>query len=207
MLSNKSFSQSEGGMQQYYYMGEKQNFTMVPMVYFQNNNNWYFEGRYNYEALNTVSAYAGKIYEKKSTFSYSLNPVAGLVAGEFNGGSAGLNVNADYKNFNFSSQAQYSFSVENKNQNFTYSWSEFAYDATQNIGAGVCLQQTGEYNLQNKFDKGIFLRLSSNGWTFPIYMFKNSLNEKYFVLSLIYEWTQKFSFRNKNNVTNLTNKM
>ena len=115
-------------MQEYYYLGAKQAFTLVPIVYFQNHQNWYFEGRYNYEALNTVSVYAGKIYERKAKISWSVNPVMGLLMGEYKGGSAGMNIKADYKKLSFSSQSQYTFSLFNKKENFTYSWSELAFN-------------------------------------------------------------------------------
>jgi len=199
MLTIKALSQSECGMQEYYDMSEQQTFTLVPIVYFQTRHNWYFEGRYNYEALNTASAYAGKVFEKKAAFSYSFNPVLGLVAGKFNGGSAGMNIEANYKKISFSSQSQFTFSLINRDQNFTYSWSELSYNAANFLEAGISLQQSGEYETKNKFDKGVFLKLECSRWTLPFYVFKKSGNEKFFVLSLIYEWTHTNTFRNKNN--------
>ncbi len=198
MLNIKAFSQSQCGLQEYYYLGEKQTFVVVPVVYFQNRHNWYFEGRYNYEALNTASVYAGKIFEKKGNVSCSVNPVAGLVMGQLKGGSAGMNIKVDYKKWSFSAQSQYTFSFFNK-ENFTYSWSELAYNATDFLGGGLCLQQTGEFESKNRFDKGIFLKIKCSRWTFPLYVFEKSGHEKFFVLSLNYEWTHTGFVRNKNN--------
>jgi hypothetical protein len=202
MLNIEAASQTDCGMQQYYSMGENKSFDFTPIIYFQNSHKWTFEGRYNYEAPNTISAYAGKVYQKKSLFSYSINPVVGMVTGGFNGGSAGVNIDADFKKLSFSSQAQYSFSLEDKTQNFTYSWSELSFNLKKYVGGGLCLQQTGDYNNINTLDRGIFLKVTSNGWTMPLYLFQNPDKENYFILSLIYEWTQKHLIRKKNNKNN-----
>jgi hypothetical protein len=207
MQLNKAFSQSECGVQQYYNLGDKQRFEVVPIAYFQTAKHWYFEGRYNFEASNCMSAYIGKVYERKSNISYSLIPVAGLVMGSIQGGSAGLNITADYKKVSFTSQCQYTFSIEDKQQNFTYSWSELSYNITSFFGAGISLQQTGEYDTKNKFDKGAFLQFSYNHWTLPFYVFDKGENGKHYILSLIYEWTHTTGIRNINKRNYINNKV
>src|SRR4051794_14791402 len=86
-LWHSGHSQAHGGAEQYYYMGERQTFTFVPLVNYEMGNNWFIEGRYNYEALKTMSVYAGKTFEKKSVVSYSASPIFGAVLGGYKGGS------------------------------------------------------------------------------------------------------------------------
>src|SRR5438270_2856188 len=126
----------EGG-EQYYYMGERQTFTMVPVINFETSKNWYVEGRYNFEALNTMSVYAGKTFYKKAVASYSVSPVIGAVLGRYKGGSVGVNGDADYKKYSFSSQLQYTFSINHKTQDFLYSWSDLSYQPLNNFSTGV----------------------------------------------------------------------
>jgi hypothetical protein len=199
MQVSKAFSQSESGVQEYYTLGDRNKFDVVPIVYFQNPKHWYFEGRYNFEATDCMSAYIGKIYEKKSAISYSIIPVVGLVMGSIKGGSVGVNLQADFKKVTFTSQGQYTFSVKDKHQNFTYSWSELAYNITPFFAAGISVQQTGEFDTKNKFDKGPFLQFSFSRWTLPFYVFDKGENGRQYVISLIYEWTHTTGIRNINN--------
>ncbi|CAA9506364.1 MAG: hypothetical protein AVDCRST_MAG96-2240 [uncultured Segetibacter sp.] len=187
-LWHSAKSQGHVGAEQYYYKDEGQAFTFVPIIYYETSKNWYVEGRYNYEASNTISVYAGKTFEKRSALSFSASPVIGAVMGGFNGGSVGVNSEADYKRCFFSSQLQYTFSLENKKSNFIYSWSDLSYQALNNIYAGFSVQQTNVYREQCKLEKGIFVRASFNKWTIPLYLFSPSTKERYFVLGLNCDW-------------------
>lgn len=185
---HKAYTQIQAGVGQYMYMGEGQPFSLVSVVYCQTRKNWYLEGRYNYEALKTISLYAGRTFEKKSKLSYSLSPVIGAVIGRFNGGSVGANSECDYKKFFFSSQFQYTFSVHNRNDNFFYSWSDLSCLMANNIYAGISVQQTNLYKVKYKLEKGFFLKTIINRWTFPLYVFNPALKERYFVLGLTCDW-------------------
>lgn len=187
-LWHKAHTQSHGGVQQYYYMGERQTFTFVPVVYYQTSSNWYIEGRYNFEALKTFAVYAGKTFEKEAALSYSLSPVAGLVAGRFKGGSVGGNIESDYNRFFLSSQFQYTFSIQDRTENFMYIWSDIGYEAFSNISAGFSVQQTSLYKERSMFEKGIFITASFKKWSLPFYVFSPTTRDRYFVLGLNCDW-------------------
>lgn len=181
-------AQSRAGAEQYYYMGNRQNFAFVPVVYYQSAKNWYAEGRFNYEALNTMALYGGKTFTKTAAISYTASPILGVVFGEMNGGSVGTNLEADYKRFNFNTQTQYTFSVQQRTNNFVYSWSDLTYRFVQKLAAGVSLQQTKLYHVNGAFDLGILLKPTYKSWAFPLYMFRPGSSEQYFVLGINYEW-------------------
>jgi len=182
-LLPKGFSQSNGTFEQDYYLGVNKSFCWVPVVGFSTTNNWYVETRVNYEATNSVSLYMGKTFKKKAVISYSITPLAGLVAGRFNGGSVGANVTVDYKKISFSSQSQYTFSVENRTTNFTYSWSDLTYQLKGWVGAGVSLQQT-----RGQFEKGILVKGVYKNLSMPLYVFNPAASNRYFVVGLNLEW-------------------
>ena len=184
----KANAQMQAGVGQYVYMSGKQALTLVSVVYCQTRKNWYMEGRYNYEALKTISLYAGKTFEKKSKLSYSATPVIGAVIGRFNGGSAGANSELDYKRLFFSSQCQYTFSTQDRTEDFFYSWSDLSYQMVNNIYSGISIQQTNLYKVKYKLEKGFFLKGIINKWTFPLYVFNPASNERYYVLGLTYDW-------------------
>ncbi len=183
-----SVKAQHAGLEQYYYMGTYKMFTLVPVGYLQTRKNWYAEGRFNYEALNTLSLYGGKTFEKKALVSYSASPILGIVLGQINGGSAGINLVADYKKLNFSTQSQYTFSVQQRSNNFIYSWSDFTYQVSAKFAAGFSLQQTKLYMVNGAFEKGLLIKTGYKNWTFPLYIFKPESSQRYFVLGLNYEW-------------------
>lgn len=187
-LWHNACAQAQAGMGQYMYIGERQVFTLAPVIYYQSSKKWYMEARYNYEALKTVSFYAGRTFEKESAFSYSASPVIGAVMGGFTGGSVGANTEFDYKKIFLSSQFQYTFSTHNRSENFFYSWSDLSYQVLNNIYSGISVQQTNLYKVKYRLEKGIFLKTIINKFTFPLYIFNPALKERYFVLGLTCDW-------------------
>ncbi len=111
LLNNIGFPQVHGGVQQYYYAGDGPS-SIVPKVYYQSRKNWYGEVRYNYEASQTISMNAGKMFSKKNEVSYSVTPVAGIVLGQLNGINTGANIDMDYKELFFSTEVEYTFSID-----------------------------------------------------------------------------------------------
>ena len=63
----------------------------------------YFELRRNYELDGTIACSAGRSFTGASPFSWTITPVAGVVAGKSQGLSTGLNGALEYKKMNFSS--------------------------------------------------------------------------------------------------------
>jgi hypothetical protein len=181
-------AQPQAGLEQYYYLGTYQTFTLVPVAYYQSSKNWYAEGRFNYEALNTLSLYGGKTFAKNAAVSYSATPILGLVLGQMNGGSVGLNLEMDYRKFSFNTQSQYTFSVQQRSNRFIYSWSDFTYRFFEKFAAGVSLQQTKLYQVNGALEKGILLKTGFKSWTFPLYVFRPETSDRYFVLGINYEW-------------------
>ncbi len=190
-LWHNIYAQSKVTLQQYYYRGQQMPFNFMPIVSYQAETKWYLESRYNYEAKNAASLYIGKAFEGTAPFSYSVTPLVGLVLGDFNGGSAGANISFDYKRLSFSSQAQYTFSVEDKTNNYSYSWSDLTFRANKWLSAGVSLQQTNIYQTTGKFEKGLIIKPQYKKFTFPLYIFNPTSNERYFVLGVNFEMEVK----------------
>jgi len=187
MLHTIGKTQVHGGFEQYYYTGTGVS-TIVPKVYYQSRDNWYGEVRYNYEELQTISLIAGKMFSHKKIFSYSVTPVAGIVLGRLNGGTLGANINMKYKSLFFSSESQYTFSVEKRTENFFFNWSEFGYQFTNLVYAGLALQITHPYEIKNNWEPGVMMGLTYKSWTFPLYAFNPASNNRNFVLGINWEW-------------------
>jgi hypothetical protein len=186
--THQARTQSSGGVGQYYYMRTNEASTVVPVAYYQFSNKWYGEARYNYDELKTFAIYAGRTFSNKGELSYSATPVIGGLVGRMNGGSLGVNFDLEYKKLFFSSQSQYSFSMEEKKNQFFFNWSELAYKAWPWFYAGIGMQQTNVYQANGKFEPGLLVGFSLKNWTFPLYVFSPSGNNRYFILGINWEW-------------------
>jgi hypothetical protein len=188
LLHSTANGQSPAGFEAYYYTGHRLSSALVSRIYYQVKGSWYGEARYNYEAEQSVSLYAGRTFSKKDSFSYAVTPLAGLVTGKLKGGSVGMNITLDYRKVSFSSALEYSFSEKNKYGSFFFNWSELGYQVTKHIYAGLALQQTCVYNTTMVWEPGIEAGISFGKWLFPVYAFNPAGNKKYFVLGIAGEW-------------------
>lgn len=182
---HNSNAQSQAGLEQYYTVHSK-TISFTPILWYQAKTGWYAEARYNYDAVNSLSIYTGKTFERKSKLSFSLNTIAGIVTGGFKGGSIAVNADAEYKKLSFSLQSQYTFSVENKSLNYIYMWSDISCQIFNYLSAGISLQQTNGNNTEVIVEKGFFVKAASGKWTIPLYFFNPFNNERYIVLGLSY---------------------
>ena len=181
-------SQSKISFEQYSFMGAGQASLLAPVAHYETKQNWYAEARYNYEDLNTFSLYAGHTFSGNKSFSWSLTPMVGGMAGKLKGGSVGLNSECSFKNFNFSSQSQYSISAASKYDNFFYNWSELCYQPLHWLYAGIAFQHTRLYASNSLIDPGVLVAFSFNQWSFPVYSFNPLADQRYFVVGINWEW-------------------
>ncbi|HYG20204.1 MAG TPA: hypothetical protein VD816_14800 [Ohtaekwangia sp.] len=184
--------QLSGGFEHIYYVEDGNDFSMGPIGYIQNKAGWYAEVRYNYEEKRTFSLYVGKVYSNEGELSYAITPMVGGVIGRFKGGSAGLDVDLDFRGFFVSTQSQYTFSVNEEISNFYFAWSEAGYQPLPWVYGGVALQQT--YFPQTKetvTHPGALIALCYKNWTLPLYLFDTGQSTRTFICSIIWNWEQK----------------
>lgn len=184
LCSTTAFAQA--GLEQYYYVQGKQPVEFVPIVTFETPGNWYTEARYNYEEKNTFSLYAGKKFSgERKRLMYTLTPILGAVAGEFDGGSAGVNTTLELKKLFFSSQSQYTFSAKDPVHDFFFNWSEVGYEVSSWFYLGLSLQHTQMLHSNTAlFEHGAVIGFEFGRWTIPIYSFNTFDSSRYFVLGI-----------------------
>ncbi|MEI2737932.1 MAG: hypothetical protein V9F01_04015 [Chitinophagaceae bacterium] len=186
------FAQAKSGLENYNMLNQQQEYLWMPILHYQAKNGVYTEIRYNYEEVQTLSFYMGKVFSGGENFEFNLTPMLGISTGEFNGISLAINAETEWKNFYLSSQTQYSIATKENNDNFFFSWSELGYSIADKVFAGVAIQytrQSGVNNLEPGFVGGVEFK----NITIPLYVFNPFGNERYFVLGINYE----FHFKKK----------
>lgn len=184
---HSAIAQSQLSFENYYSMSSGSPLTVMPVASFQGGKGFYAESRYNYEELNTLSFYMGRTFSKESKLSYSISPIAGVVIGQFNGGSIGANISLGYKNFYLYSQPQYTFAVENSVNNYVYSWTDITYSPLNWLSLGISLQHTKPNQSEGFLESGIVLEAAYKRFTFPVYIFNPQSNDRSIVFGANFE--------------------
>ena len=186
MIINIHVSTAQSGFEQYYYVQKNTAPLFVPIIHVQGKHNWFTKVRYNYEEQNSMSVFAGKSFSRKADLlEYSIEPIAGGVLGQFNGGLLGLNALFDYGDFFLHTQSQFTFSSQNKCANFFFGWYELGYSPLPWFSFGCSLQQSvyGQSE-KNSTEPGVMLGFSFGKWSFPMYAFRPLNTNPYVVLGV-----------------------
>lgn len=184
LFSSIVMGQKSIGVEQSVYYSKESNFTLVPVVSLQNKKNWYAEGRFNYEDLQTVSMHFGKSFTREGKIAYSVTPLAGVLLGNTSGVSLGSNIELDYKKLNWFTQTQYVFTKAD----FLYTWSELFYSPVDWFYGGGAIQHTYVKSEGHLWEPGAGVGFSVKNISLTAYDFVAVPSGQHtFVVSLIFQ--------------------
>ena len=143
----------------------------------------HLEARYNYENINTFSAWFGYNFEGGKKFQYTITPMLGGLAGSINGISPGLELNFDFFNFNFNSASEYVFDFKGKEDNYYYNWTDLTYIPLDWLWFGISTQRTRYYQSNREFQYGPMLGFGYKWIGLTAYWY-NPFDDPYYVLYL-----------------------
>lgn len=144
----------------------------------------HLEARYNYEELNTFSAWFGYNISGGNHFKYAITPMAGVMTGELNGLSPGLQVDLNFHGFNMNSSSQYVFDLDDREGDFYYNWTDFSYAPLDWMWFGLSLQRTRLYNSPLEFQSGGLLGFGYRWFELGFYAYNPWTDDAYFVMNL-----------------------
>jgi hypothetical protein len=143
----------------------------------------HLEARYNYEALETGSLWAGYNFKTGETVQFEFAPMLGGIFGDLTGVAPGYNLSISYKRFSFSSQSEYVFDTGNSSGNFFYTWSEVTYSPWDWLRAGLVVQRTKAYKSDLDIQRGFLVGVSYKRADFAVYVFNLGWTDPTVVLS------------------------
>ena len=166
----------------YYFIPDDKN--VITLIGYADHKALHLEGRYNYEAQNTGSVFAGWRFETGEKFQLGATPMVGVAFGSTNGVIPALELDAAYKIFDFYSESEYLVDFSGKENNFFYVWSELAISPVDALRTGMSIQRTRLY--QTKFDtqRGIFAEYSFWKLTAGAHYFNPFSSDNFIIVSL-----------------------
>ena len=167
----------------YYYLipGEK---TPPTITVCADHKSLHIESRYNYEDINSLSAFAGWNFEKQyNKLDVSVTPMAGAVVGHTNGILPGLEFNASYKSFTLYSENEYVLDFRGREDYFFYSWTELSAQIFKNTQAGIVAQSLRWFKTKFNIQRGMYAEYNTGSFTFDAYYFNPFTNSDFAIVS------------------------
>ncbi|HEY0432745.1 MAG TPA: hypothetical protein VGC95_02660 [Chitinophagaceae bacterium] len=180
-------AQSKIGLSQYNYLDKGGFNHVMPAIHYESVSGWNGEGRYNYEAQNSLAFFAGKNFSGHRGVQWSLVPKAGAIVGGFTGGAVGITATLERHRVFLYTEPEFAVASSRRNQNFFYNWAEAGYNIGKRIFAGVAAQQTIEGG-STVLEKGLMAGVQTKNFRFPIYFFQPFDQQQYFILGVSWEW-------------------
>ncbi len=148
----------------------------------------HLEARYNYEALETGSLWAGYKFSTGEKLTFEVTPMLGGVFGDITGVAPGYNFSLAYQNFSLFSQGEYVFDVGDSSGNFFYTWSELSWSPWEWLRAGLAVQRTKAYQSELDIQRGFLVGVSYKSVSFTTYVFNLGWTDPTVVLAVAFNF-------------------
>ena len=131
----------------------------------------HLEARYNYEALDTGSAWVGYNFSGGETVTWEFTPMLGAVFGATDGIAPGYKGSLGWKKLELYSEGEYVFDAGESSDSFFYNWSELTFAPVESFRFGLVTQRTRVYQTDREIQRGLlagvsFKRLDVTGYVF-----------------------------------------
>jgi len=146
----------------------------------------HIEARYNYEAIDAGSLFAGWKFSGGKALTYDLTPILGVVFGTTQGIAPGFEASLVYGITDFYTEAEYVYDTGVKDDSYTYAWSELGFSPLEWLRFGLVGQRTRLYNSSRDIQQGGFAQLITPGKvTLGLYVFNpDDSTDRFAIFSL-----------------------
>lgn len=120
----------------------------------------HLEARYNYEDLDTASAWVGYTFSGGDTLTFEVTPMLGGVFGNTAGIAPGFELTLGYRRLELYSEGEYVFDTSDSSGSFFYSWSELTFAPVDWLRFGLVGQRTRVYQTDRDIQHGLLVGIS-----------------------------------------------
>ncbi|HXI30903.1 MAG TPA: hypothetical protein VNG89_20840 [Vicinamibacterales bacterium] len=142
------------------------------------------EGRYNYEARNSGSAFVGLNARWGEKVKLAVTPMFGGVAGDLDGVIPALRLTVDWWRLELYSESEVVFDLDESGGSFFYIWSELAILPVTWLRTGVVVQRTHVYQTSLDTQRGLFVSGTYRFATLSLYEFNLGWTTPTWVIAL-----------------------
>jgi hypothetical protein len=144
----------------------------------------HLEARYNYEDLETGSAWVGYNFGQDQTLAWSFTPMLGGVFGNTTGIAPGYRGSLAWWMLELYSEGEYVFVPGDSSDSFFYNWTELSLAPWDWLRFGVVGQRTRAYDSDREIQRGFLLGVSWRMFNLAGYLLNPDESRPTFVLAL-----------------------
>jgi hypothetical protein len=144
----------------------------------------HLEARYNYEALDTGSAWIGYNFSGGEKLAWEFTPMLGGVFGDTTGIAPGYKGSLSWWKLELYSEGEYVFDTRNTSDSFFYNWSELTFAPVESFRFGMVTQRTRVYQTDREIQRGLLAGFSFKNLDVAGYVFNPDDEKSTFVLAV-----------------------
>jgi hypothetical protein len=131
----------------------------------------HLEGRYNYEAFKTGSAWVGWNFGFGEKLRVDATLMVGGVFGETDGLAPGYHLTVSLGRFELYSEGEYVVDLKDADNDFFYNWAQLGYSPFDWLNAGLVSQRTRAYHTGLDVQRGVFVGFNYKSVSLTTYVF------------------------------------
>jgi hypothetical protein len=144
----------------------------------------HLEARYNYEALDTGSAWLGYNFSGGEKLAWEFTPMIGGVFGDTTGIAPGYKGSLGWRKLELYSEGEYVFDTASTSDSFFYNWSELTLAPAEWFRFGMVTQRTRVYETDRDIQRGVLAGFSFKKVSLTGYALNPDEDQPTFVLSV-----------------------
>jgi hypothetical protein len=130
----------------------------------------HLEARYNYEALETGSAWLGYNFSGGEKLTWELTPMLGGVFGNMTGIAPGYKGSLSWWKLQLYSEGEFAIDVGDASESFFYNWSELTVSPLDWFRFGLVTQRVRAYQTDRDVQRGVLAGISLKHLDFTTYV-------------------------------------
>lgn len=146
----------------------------------------HLEARYNYEALQTGSAWVGCNFSVGDRLAFEFTPMLGGVFGDTMGIAPGFRGSLSWWKLALSSEGEYVFDTGHSYDSFYYSWSELTLAPLDWFRFGMAAQRTRVYASDREVQRGVLIGFTYRWADVSAYLFNPDEGDPIYVFAVAF---------------------
>jgi len=142
------------------------------------------EARYNYEARDGASAFAGWKFEGGEEVKWQGVPLAGVLFNKARGFVPAVEASVAGGSFDAYIEAEYVHDLQSHADSYVYAWSEAAWSPAKWLRLGVVGQRTRIVESERDIQRGLFAQVTLERASLAVYAFNPDAASRYVVVAL-----------------------
>jgi hypothetical protein len=149
----------------------------------------HLEARYNYEELDTGSAWIGYNFSGGGEeVQWEFSPLLGAVFGKLTGVAPGYRGLLSWRKIELSTEGEYVIDTADSSASYFYNWSELSLGLLERFRIGVAVQHTRAYQTDRDVQRGVLAGFSYKNAQLTGYVFNPDDHKPTVVMALSMSW-------------------